>query len=241
MCGRYRWKLADVERAAKNLDAVINPELKRLAEAYIQQQRFNMAPMQIGPIIRRSSVGQLSADGFKWGLVPFWSKTGKADFSTFNARGETVATSNAFRDSFKTRRCLVVTSGFFEWENLEPEKKTKPKKQPWLFGLPEGAPLVMAGLWSIWRPAGGEEDESAAVRTYTIVTTTPNETMGKFHNRMPVILPPDQWLPWIDDEPSGAQELIKPYEGEIVHHRVTPQMGAVKFEDPSAVEPINSL
>jgi putative SOS response-associated peptidase YedK len=113
------------------------------------------------------------------GLVPFWSKDGKAPFSTINARTETVATSPAFREALKRRRCLVPADLFFEWQKVDAQTK-----QPFAIALKDGALFAFAGLWETWKDkATGETKE-----TYTIITTDPNEVMTGLHDRMPTIL-----------------------------------------------------
>src|SRR5262249_49292158 len=117
----------------------------------------------------------------KWGLVPPWSKTGKMEFASINAKSETAATSAVFRNAFKSRRCVVPADAYYEWQKLGDGPKAP--KQPWVIARADGAPLIMAGLWDGWKNPSGEW-----LHTFTVMTTTPNETTAAIHNRMPVIL-----------------------------------------------------
>ncbi len=138
--------------------------------------RYNVAPGSIMPIITRNSPNRVEL--MKWGLIPFWSKDPKIAYSTINARSETVETSPAFRKPFKSQRCLIPASFFYEWKRID--KKTK---IPYLFKLANDEVFSFAGLYDIWKDA--EEKE---FKTYTIITTTPNKLMESVHNRIPVLL-----------------------------------------------------
>jgi len=96
-----------------------------------------------------------------------------------NAKAETVAEKPSFRAAFKKRRCLMIATGFYEWQ------VHRRSKQPMWIGLKSPRPFAFAGLWEHWQPAEGEVIESC-----TILTTEPNELMKQIHNRMPVMLPP---------------------------------------------------
>ena len=91
----------------------------------------------------------------QWGLVPWFSKDGKPSYSTINARAEGVQTNASFREPFKTRRCLVPASGYFEW--------TGPKndRQPHYFTRADNQPIALAGLWDLWLKA--DADAAAAL------------------------------------------------------------------------------
>jgi putative SOS response-associated peptidase YedK len=113
----------------------------------------------------------------RWGLIPFWAKDAKIGFSTINAKAETVATTPAFRDAFKSRRCLVPADGFYEWKRSMP-RRSGPTASWW--------PMAFAGLWERWRdPTNGE-----TVKSFTIITGEPNALCAPIHNRMPAILDP---------------------------------------------------
>jgi putative SOS response-associated peptidase YedK len=117
---------------------------------------------------------------------------------TFNARAETIATKPAFRSAFEKRRCLIPADGFVEW------KGEKPPKQPYAIVPADGGLITFAGLWENWRDPATEE----WVRTFSIVTTDPNETLAPIHNRMPAILLEEHHARWLGEEPAEPPELL---------------------------------
>jgi len=134
------------------------------------------------------------------GLIPYWSKDPKIAWKCINARGETVKTAPAFRDAYKRRRCLVPADAFYEW------KANGKTKQPYAIAMRDRHPFAFAGLWENWKDPAREE----WVRTYTILTTKPNDVVARLHDRMPVVLSPrdyDQWL----DTTADPSSLIGPY------------------------------
>ena len=144
---------------------------------------WNLAPTDPLPIVHYDAkAGERSLDVMRWGLIPYWAKDIKIGFSTINARAEEVDTKPAFREAFRQRRCLVPLDSFHE------SKKIGTGKQPNAIALADRRLMGMAGLWETCRSPAGER-----VRSFTIVTTTPNELCAELHNRMPVVLKPDAW------------------------------------------------
>jgi len=167
---------------------------------------YNVAPGATMPVVVRNSPNRVEL--MKWGLIPFWAKDPKISYKTINARAETVATTPAFREAFKRRRCLVPASGFYEWQ------KTERGKIPYFIHLKDTELFAFAGLYDVWKDAEGQE-----LRTYTILTTTPNALMQPIHNRMPVILQPDDEGTWIDpgvNDPVSLLSLLKPFPAELM-------------------------
>ncbi len=147
-----------------------------------------------------------------------------------NARSETVAKLPAYRSAFKSKRCLVVADGFYEWiQSVKP-------KQPLRFILKDhDSPMLMAGLWESWQPA----HEEHPLHTFTICTTTANELVSPVHDRMPVILPQQQWHRWLDprSSPEDLQALLQPLDASLMDcYKVTPKMNNARFEDPAATQ-----
>ena len=130
----------------------------------------------------------------RWGLIPYWSKDREIAYKLINARCETVQSSPSFREAFKRRHCLVVADGFYEWKTIEG------KKQPYHFRLKSGEPFGFAGLWENWT----DKESGEKVQSCTIVTTDANEVVAPIHNRMPVILGPDQFDRWLDPPPAPS-------------------------------------
>jgi putative SOS response-associated peptidase YedK len=168
----------------------------------------------------------------RWGLVPFWSKDGKASYSTINARAETVPTSATYREAFKRRRCLVPADLFYEWQKVD--AKTK---QPYAIALKDGDLFAFAGLWETWKDKlTGETKE-----TYTVITTDPNEVMEPLHNRMPVVLAPNDYERWMApaDPAKLPVDLLRPYPAEeMTAWKVSAAVGNVRNNEASLTERI---
>lgn len=163
--------------------------------------RFNIAPSMEVPIIIRESPNR--AVMMKWGLVPFWAKDAKIGNRMINARAETVQTKPAFRTSLKRKRCLVPATGFYEW------RRTKDGKIPHFVRMKDESFFAFAGLYDHWKDAEGNK-----LVTFTIITTEPNALMSKIHNRMPVILQPEDEQVWLENKELASDQLVrlfKPY------------------------------
>jgi putative SOS response-associated peptidase YedK len=147
-----------------------------------------------------------------------------------NARSETAAEKPSFRKAFRTRRCLVVADGFYEWQ------KTKEGKQPYRFGLRSNQPFGFAGLWERW------EKEGEPVESCTILTTDANELMRPIHDRMPVILPKDQYGLWLDPRCQDVEkvgQLLRPFPAEGLRaYRVSSLVNNPRNDVPKCVEAI---
>ncbi len=168
----------------------------------------------------------------RWGLVPFWAKDTKIAYNTINARAEEAAAKPAFREAMKKRRCLVPADAFYEWKRLEPRTK-----QPFAVALKSGKPFAFAGLWESWWPKDGE-----ALETFTILTTDPNEVMEPIHNRMPVILEPDDYDRWLNpgDPMRLPVDLLRPYNAEpMTAWPVSERVGNVRNNNPELLGPAN--
>jgi putative SOS response-associated peptidase YedK len=166
----------------------------------------------------------------RWGLVPSWARDLKIGYKMINARAETVAEKPAYRAAFQRRRCLVVADGFYEWSPMD-------GKQPYWIGLPDHGPLAFAGLWEHWDDqATGEHIESC-----TIIVTDANQQMSAIHNRMPVILPRTTWNEWLDPNlhtPEPLQELLVPYEGELLTYPVSRNVNSPRNDFKELMEPL---
>ena len=158
---------------------------------------------------------------FKWGLIPFWVKDYQAAEDirrkTFNARMETILEKPSFRESVKSRRCLVLCRGFYEWQQRDKEKI------PHYIYLRDESPIAMAGLYENWT----DRETGEIIQSCTIVTTAANSMMEKIHNtkkRMPLILGPDNEKAWIDPElsPDKAYSYLKPVDaGQMTAHTIS--------------------
>ena len=192
---------------------------------------YNVAPQSVQPVVRPNR--DTSSREFalmRWGLVPFWAKDAKFGYSTINARAEEAAAKPAFRDALKKRRCLVPADAFYEWQRLDPKVK-----RPFAFALKSGEPYAFAGLWDRW-----QGKDNAALETFTILTTDPNELMEPVHNRMPVILDPGDYDRWLDPETTERPpvDLLRPYAAERMRAwPVSRRVGNVRNNDAELLEP----
>ncbi len=200
MCGRYRLS-----------------RRKQLVEEYFDsisdepdwRPRFNIAPTQSVPVIRqhpKEPVRDLSL--MRWGLIPYWAKGPSGAARMINVRSETASLKPAFRDALRSRRCLIPADGFYEW------KRDGKIKQPFCFAVNDGELFAFAGLWDRWKDPSGNW-----IKTCSILTTTPNSVASPVHDRMPVILDPDNYDLWLDPgmrDVSAATDLLKPYDARLM-------------------------
>lgn len=193
--------------------------------------RFNVAPTQPVLIVREGSDGVRRAAWAKWGLIPRGAKDPRVGARLINARAETVFEQPAFRSAARSRRCLVPTDGFLEW------KKVGKRKQPYHARAPDGGVYAMAGIWSTWRSPEGEE-----IDTCSVITTEPNGPVSKLHDRMPVILPPEQYDLWLSPEEVAREELsrllVAAPDDALVLVPVSQRVNSVKHDDPECLEPV---
>jgi putative SOS response-associated peptidase YedK len=232
MCGRYL-RRSDKQRIAEALQVS-----KGLADLVLPPWDYNVAPTTFQPVIRADrDTGERELTLMRWGLVPYFANDlRRFGYSTINARAESVATSSIYSTAFERRRCLVPADGFYEWK-LPPtqtlfgpdltaksaKKKNPAGKQPYVYTLADGEPFAFAGLWDRWKdPAHG------VLESFSIITTTPNELTAEVHDRMPVILRPQDYDLWLacDHGTSHASDpqlellsLLRPYPAERMQTR----------------------
>ena len=193
--------------------------------------RYNIAPSQ--PIAVIPNDGKNAVDFFLWGLIPSWAKDPSIGNKMINARGETLSEKPSFRNAYKRRRCLILADGFYEWKQSPGGKG----KTPHYITLTNRQPFAMAGLWEQWFSPDGSEIKSA-----TIITTEPNELMAQLHNRMPVILHPENYAHWLDPNehsPADLQPLLVPYPvREMAYYPVSTRVNSPANDVPECVAPI---
>ena len=227
MCGRFTQ-----ERPASDLAEIFAAE--PLADEL--GARYNVAPTDDAfVVVQREERRALTA--YRWGLIPHWSTDLKGGSRMFNARAETITASPAFREAFRRRRCIVPVDSFYEW------KREGTVRQPYRVTRADGLPLALAGLWAGWRDP--EIDEVR--RTFTIVTTTPNEAMAGLHDRMPVVLDASAWDRWLVDGRAGPPvdegellAMLQPTDDvELRIYPVNRYVNDVRRDGPELIEPLS--
>ena len=189
MCGRY---------FLDTLPELLQTQFK-VHKFPVYPARYNIRPSEQIPIVALDPDGQRVAFDARWGLVPSWAKDVKIGYKMINARGETAAEKPAFRSAFKSRRCLIPASGFYEWEPYAGAKR------PVVFAPPADQALALAGLWERWRDPGGE-----MVVSTTIVTCAANDLVAPVHDRMPVLIEAENVEHWLSGSVDEAASLIRP-------------------------------
>ena len=229
MCGRFRQT-----RSRKQLEDIFSGRFD--AEGLNGNDleiapHYNIAPSQKIVTVRQprdQPLRRLSL--MRWGLVPQWAKEIKVGYKNINARAETAATTPAFRDTFKSQRCLIPADGFYEWQ------KGKNGKQPYMFEIAHHENFAFAGLWDQWRDA-----EKNIIESCAILTTKPNQLVAGIHDRMPVILDPDAYDLWLDPAFSNTAELtamLKPFpSGRMRGYPVSARVNDPKNDDPGCAKP----
>ncbi|WP_255547349.1 SOS response-associated peptidase [Fictibacillus sp. 26RED30] len=206
MCGRYMlYYEKDVIIDAFNLE-----------NEFDYDKRFNIAPsQQVLSIIKASSGNR--AGYMKWGLVPSWANDPKIGNKLMNARSETVSEKPSFKNSFVQKRCLIPASGFYEWVIEEGVSK----KQPYKFTLRDKKPFAFAGVWSRW--TGEVEGQQEERITCSILTKASNDSMKKYHHRMPVMLEPNVGENWLDRSASKDKlfSILQDNNPELFAEQVT--------------------
>lgn len=199
--------------------------------------RYNVAPGDDVAAIRNADQG--SIDALEWGLLPSWVDDPEDFPKPINARAETLGEKPSFRDAFAERRCLVLADGFYEW------KGARGAKQPYRIARVDDEPFAFAGLWETWGAngegtrGGGTDDDT--LRTVTIVTTDANETVGAIHDRMPVILEPEEERRWLSaSDPADLHAVLDPYPDDgLEAYPVSKAVNDPANDSPDVIEPVD--
>jgi len=221
MCGRFVFDISP-----ENLAGTFG-----LAELPVVLPRYNVAPTQQVPVVRSDADGVNRLDCLQWGLIPSWAKDRTVGYKMINACSETVTEKPSFRQAVRYRRCLVPASGFYEW------KQEGKLKLPHYLRIKGDAPMLFAGLWESWKSPEGETVESC-----TILTTGPNRLVEQIHDRMPVILHPDEYLVWLDrsvTDPADLTRLFQPYPADLMEMwPVSTLVNSAKNDRVQLVDPV---
>ncbi|OLD84075.1 MAG: hypothetical protein AUF64_02920 [Chloroflexi bacterium 13_1_20CM_54_36] len=218
MCGRY---------------AIPDPtdipiRFKATRSGYDLKPRYNAAPSEDLPVV--VNTGENHIELMRWGLVPFWAKDTNIGYKMINARAETLQIKPSFRKALSLQRCIVPAGCFFEWKQVDKEKV------PYYIYLKNTQVFGFAGLYDVWHDRQGKE-----LKTYTIITTTPNSLVGAIHNRMPVILKHEDETTWLnpdETEPDRLVQLLHPYPaGEMDAYPVSRLVNSPANDTKAVIEP----
>jgi putative SOS response-associated peptidase YedK len=215
MCGRFSLT-PKIEHVIEKLNIINSIELA---------PSYNIAPSQNIAVVRKID-DQLKISTMRWGLIPFWMKELPKSNNLINARSETVASKPSFRSAYKKRRCLIPADGFYEW------RKVNDSKQPFYIQLKNKDIFTFAGLWEQWQGDG------QTIESCTILTTNANHDMQPIHQRMPVIIDPNQYQDWFDN--SDPQELLSPYpDGRLLAIPVSTYVNNPRHNDHTCIEALS--
>ncbi len=236
MCGRYAQTRADDKLAR---DLMVQQTLAQVRPSW------NVAPTQQVPVIVERDDGDATVRQLRtvrWGLVPSWARDVRVGSRMINARAETIVEKPAYRKAATRRRALVPMDGYFEWQ---PPAAGQKRKTPFYLHAPDGAPLVAAGLYELWRdPDRGENDPDRWVWSVTVVTTDATDTLGRIHDRSPLLLPPDMWGHWLDPTVTDPHDVVGMVtavpEPHLVPRQVGYAVGNVRNDHPGLVDEVQS-
>ncbi len=240
MCGRYATSgtsadlMSQFEADLVSLDGELEPD-------------YNMAPTKMAPIVvGRRADGTTDAEPAarellqaRWGLVPSWAKDKAIGNRMINARAETLAEKPSFRKAFARRRSLVPADGYYEWYTPDDSPTgSRPRKQPFFIRPKDGSTLAMAGLHEFWK----DPDSGSWLVSFTIITTSAEDSLGHIHDRMPLFVESDGWDAWLDPAPRPTAELLDlltpAAPGLLDAYAVSTAVNNVRNNGPDLVAPL---
>ena len=229
MCGRFT-----LHHSLEEIEERFAAEVEADAKASDAEARYNIAPTQSVLTVTQNGARHLGA--YHWGLIPSWAKDPAIGSRMINARAETLAEKPSFRTALQKRRCLIPADGFYEWQAAP----AKGPKTPMHFRRTDGALFAFAGLWDEWHAPDG-----SPLRSCTIITTTPNAVAAPIHDRMPVILRPEDEALWLDASVTQAADLLPllaPYPAEAMEaYAVSRSVNVPTVDDPELIAPVSRL
>lgn len=224
MCGRSSLTKSEKELEARFKATFYSEDL----EKYNPLPNYNVAPTHVMPVITNKDPDHFIP--LRWGLIPYWAKDIKIGYKMINARIETVMDKAAFKQAMAKRRCLVPMDGYYEW------KKEGNKKTPYRIITTNQEIFSVAGLWENWRAHDGQ-----LIRSYTVLTQSPSESIAHIHDRMPAILEKDQESHWLDMDipPAEVLKIIAPYDDHYLKaYQISSRIGRVTENDAELIQPV---
>lgn len=250
MCGRYA--------SSRNPDELVEEfDVDRVVDADPLPPDFNVAPTKdvyaVFDRVRRDAEpepgGEQPAERrlkeLSWGLVPSWAKDRSIGSRLINARVETLTEKPAFRRAVRLRRCLLPADGYYEWYPTgQTGRSGRPLKQPFFIRPRDGGVLALAGIYEIWRDESIADPDApgAFVWTTAVITTRAEDTLGRIHDRMPMLVEPERYARWLDPAVTAAEEvtslLVPAAPGRLEAYPVSTDVGNVANNGPHLVEPL---
>lgn len=228
MCGRYTLH-QKAENIAKRYGVADGSATIR--------ENFNVAPGQLMPVITEDDNGKRELQIMKWGFVPVWAKDPNMGYKLINARDDGIFEKPMWRSVILKKRCIIPADGFYEWKKTTIGKKVQ--KQPFYIHPKQIELFSFAGVWETWKDVEGIEH-----KTYSIITTEPNKEMASVHNRMPVILHPEDEASWLESTKvtrSDIEPLLRPFEDNGLElYEVSRDVNAARINEEYLVYPLNS-
>ncbi len=216
LCGRFSIAISPAA-LKKRFNAELDKPL---------QPRYNAAPGQNLPVILNRSQDKIQL--CRWGFIPHWAKDVSIDYRLINARAETIMENRIFRSAFRKQRCLVLADGFYEWQ------KTPLRKIPHRIVLQDKSPFAFAGIWTGWK-----DKNEHWINSFSIITTKANSLVAEIHDRMPVILQPQDETDWLTTPPEEAANLLQSYPANLMRaYAVSPRVNSTANDDPELIKPI---
>lgn len=221
MCGRFNITSDPLTQLLMELVGLPHPG----------PDNFNAAPTETIQVLRLDEDGEPELVPMRWWLTPHWSKAPSTKYAMFNARSETAATSPAFREPYRKRRCVVPVSGFYEWS------RQNNRKLPYLLKPHDQPGLLLAGLWDRWR----NPDTDEVLDSFTVLTVPASPAMALIHNRQPLMLSVEEARSWMDPESKDFESLIDsdlPVEIDAVP--VSTHVNNARNKDERCMDPIGN-
>jgi putative SOS response-associated peptidase YedK len=224
MCGRFAITLPS--------DAMAQLFAARPANDLPDVPNYNVCPTTRIHVVSNPDGSARALTAMRWGFLPHWYKALNGGPLLINARAETIAEKPAFKSAARSRRGLIVASGFYEWT-----KTADGARDPWYITRNDGAPMAMAAVWQDW----ALPDNANPIRSVAIVTTAANTAMRTIHHRMPVILEEQDWPLWLGEGGHGAARLMTaPSDETLRMHRVDRAVNSNRAQGPQLIAPVET-
>lgn len=192
---------------------------------------YNVCPTNDVHIVTSEPDSGRRLRAMRWGFIPHWYKKPSGGPLLINARAETIAEKPAFRSAARTRRGLIVATGFYEWT-----KDSEGGRDPWYIFRQDGAPIAFAAVWQDWKDPEGD-----VIPTCAVVTVGANAKMQAIHHRMPVILEAADWPLWLGEAGKGAAPLMKPAAEDLLRwHRVDRAVNSNRASGAELIDPLEA-